>query len=106
MKINLKGLNEAAGEALRNFESAAGIKLTRDDNVTVWVFLEERDGEHRVRFADVSTLNRSPEGVDCEAGDLDTIEDWFEESWCYVFDNRENAWVTVSQYMSDHSEAA
>ncbi len=107
MKINLEGLREKALDALRNFESAEGIELNADDCISVWAYLREgQDGVYRVHSAEVSTANRSPEGIDCEAGDLGNIEDWYEESWCYVFDCRENAWVTVSQYMSDHSEAA
>ena len=88
----MKGLNEKALLALREFEQEEGVKLSDDDQVYVWVKLNDDSEVSSVR---VSNRNHSPEGVACEVRNLADIEDWLNRDDCYVFDNDANEWITV-----------
>ena len=88
----MKGLNEQALLALREFEQEEVVKLEDDDTVYVWVKLNEDSQVSSVR---VSNRNHSPEGVACEVRNLADIEDWLNHEDCYVFDYDANEWVTV-----------
>ena len=88
----MKGLNEKALLALREFEQEEDVKLSDDDQVYVWVKLNDDSEVSSVR---VSNRNHSPEGVACEVRNLADIEDWLNRDDCYVFDNDANEWITV-----------
>ena len=88
----MKGLNEKALLALREFEQDEGVKLEDNDTVYVWVYLSEDSTIFNVR---VSNRNHSPEGVACEVRNLADIEDWLNQEDCYVYDYDNSEWVTV-----------
>lgn len=88
----MKGLNEKALLALRDFEQEEGVQLTDDDTVYVWVKLNE---DSKVSSVRVSNRNHSPEGVACEVRNLADIEDWLNQEDCYVYDYDNSEWVTV-----------
>lgn len=93
----MKGLNEKALLALRDFEQEEGVQLTDDDTVYVWVKLNE---DSKVSSVRVSNRNHSPEGVACDVRNLADIEDWLSYEDCYVFDYDNNEWVTVREKLS------
>ena len=88
----MNGLNEQALLALREFEQNEGVQLDDDDQVYVWVKLND---DSEVSSVKVSNRNHSPEGVACEVRNLADIEDWLNQEDCYVFDYDANEWVTV-----------
>ena len=88
----MKGLNEKALLALREFETAEGVKLDAEDPVYVWVYLSE---DSKVSSVRVSNHNHSPEGICCEVRNLSDIEDWWNADSSYVFDYDNNEWVTA-----------
>lgn len=73
-------LDRLASQALESFERNCGIKLAQDDNIFVWVYVNDA-GE--VDSVEVNTLNHQPEGIWCTVEDLDHIEDWWDHSWSY-----------------------
>lgn len=73
-------IDELAMQALDSFEKNCGIKLAQDDNIYIWVYVNEA-GE--VDSVEVNTLNHQPEGVFCTVRDLDRIESWWDHDWSY-----------------------
>ena len=88
----MNGLNEQALLALREFEQNEGVQLDDDDQVYVWVKLND---DSEVSSVKVSNRNHSPEGVACEVRNLADIEDWLNQEDCYVYDYDNSEWVTV-----------
>jgi hypothetical protein len=93
----MEGLNEKALLALRDFEQEEGVQLDDNDQVYVWVKLNE---DFKVSSVRVSNRNHSPEGVACEVRNLADIEDWLNQEDCYVFDYDNNEWTTVREKLS------
>ena len=73
-------IDELAMQALDSFERNCGIKLAQDDNIFVWVYVNNA-GE--VESVEVNTLNHQPEGVFCEVRNLADIESWWNHDWSY-----------------------
>ena len=94
----MNGLNEQALLALREFEQNEGVQLDDDDQVYVWVKLND---DSEVSSVKVSNRNHSPEGVACEVRNLADIEDWLNRDDCYVFDNDANEWVTAGSLKTE-----
>ena len=94
----MKGLNEKALLALREFEQDEGVKLEDNDTVYVWVKLND---DSEVSSVKVSNRNHSPEGVACEIRNLADIEDWLNQEDCYVFDYDANEWVTAGSLKTE-----
>ena len=92
--VNLSGLNELTLTALRSFKKAEGITFDDDDSVFVWVYVKEENGEFKISSVEVNTNQHQPEGVACEIRNLASIEDWFEDLWCYVYDYQKAEWVS------------
>ncbi len=74
-------IDELAMQALDSFEKNCGIKLAQDDNIYIWVYVNNA-GE--VDSVELNTLNHSPEGVFCTVRDLYFIESWWDHSWSYL----------------------
>lgn len=73
-------IDELALQALESFERNCGIKLAQDDNIFIWVYVNNA-GE--VESVELNTLNHSPEGVLCEVRNLADIDSWWDHSWSY-----------------------
>ena len=76
-------IDELALQALDSFEKNCGIKLAQDDNIYIWVYVDESG---QVDSVEVNTLNHQPEGVFCTARDLRFIDSWWDHSWSYPAD--------------------
>ena len=73
-------IDELALQALDSFEKNCGIKLAQDDDIYIWVYVDE---SRQVDNVEVNTLNHQPEGVFCTVRDLYNIDLWWNNDWSY-----------------------
>ena len=73
-------IDELALQALDSFEKNCGIKLAQDDDIYIWVYVDESG---QVDNVEVNTLNHQPEGVFCTVRDLYNIDLWWNNDWSY-----------------------
>lgn len=73
-------IDELALQALDSFERNCGVKLAQDDNIYIWVYVNETGEPESV---EVNTLNHQPEGIWCTVRELYFIESWWQSEWSY-----------------------